>query len=194
MRFTVRPNSLKNLFPISETIQNTRSVEALRKTYNKEFLTASSKSSACANCGAVTKSIVFYRSRFIYEGLKIDVSGENNLNISNAARKQRKMGEREKTELKPDELKNHLRALWETDADVLKSLYPMLRDRKSPNPTDLFFVEVLAVPPPKTRPCQYTAGSMTIHPQSKGLESVIETVTVLKQILQVSRGKNCKQM
>ena len=70
----------------------------------------SSKSSACSNCGAVTKSIVFYRSRFIYEGLKIDVvTEENDLNTSNAARKQRKMGEREKTELKPDELKAHLR-------------------------------------------------------------------------------------
>ena len=65
----------------------------------------------------------------------------------------------------------------------------MLRNRSSPYPTDLFFVEVLSVPPPKTRPCQYTAGSMTIHPQSKGLEKVIESVTFLKQILQASRGK-----
>ena len=94
----------------SEITQNTRSVEALRKIYNKEFFNMSSKSSACSNCGAVTKSIVFYRSRFIYEGLKIDVvTEENDLNTSNAARKQRKMGEREKTELKPDELKAHLR-------------------------------------------------------------------------------------
>ena len=189
-RKDVLENEMKDL----EVIENTRSVEALRKDYNKQFITQSSKSSACAHCGAITKSIVFYRSRFIYEGLKIDVAGEDNLNVSVDAKKRRKMGEREKTELKADELKSHLRALWETDADIFKSLYPMLRNRNSANPTDLFFVEVLAVPPPKTRPCQYLSGMMTIHPQSTGLQHVIECVTVLKQILQVTTGTEVKKL
>ena len=49
----------------NELIKNTRSIEALRKSYNKDFLTQSSKSSCCPNCGAVTKTIVFYKSRFV---------------------------------------------------------------------------------------------------------------------------------
>ena len=190
-----RKDVLEKLESSEEMIENTRSVEALRKNYNKDFMTQSSKSSACANCGAITKSIVFYRSRFIYEGLKIDVNNEDNeMNVSIAARKQRKMGEREKTELKADELKSHFRALWETDADIFKSLYPMLRNKTTAYPTDLFFIEVLAVPPPKTRPCQYMAGSMTIHPQSSGLQNVIETVTILKQVLQVTTGSELKKL
>ena len=121
----------------------------------------------------MTKSIVFYRSRFIYEGFKTDQEDESeNINVSENARKQRKQGDREKTELKPDELKRHFRVLWETDADLLKNLYPMLREKECPFPTDLFFIDVLSVPPPKTRPCQYTAGSMTIHPQSTGTDRV----------------------
>ena len=54
-------------------------------------------------------------------------------------------------------------------------------------PTDIFFVEVLAVPPPNTRPCQYTGGSMTIHPQSASLTRLLETISVLKDLLQVVR-------
>ena len=39
-------------------------------------------------------------------------------------------------------------------------------------PTDIFFVEVLAVPPPNARPCQFTGGALTIHPQSTSLQNL----------------------
>ena len=54
-----------------DKIKSTRSVEALRKSYHKEFLYQAQKTKACIECQAATKSIVFYRSRFIYEG-KVD--------------------------------------------------------------------------------------------------------------------------
>ena len=54
-----------------DKIKSTRSVEALRKSYHKEFLYQAQKTKACIECQAATKSIVFYRSRFIYEG-KLD--------------------------------------------------------------------------------------------------------------------------
>ena len=108
------------------------------------------------------------------------------VDVGQKARKSRKDGPKEKTELKPDELKRHFRKLWETDSDLLLSLFPMF-NIKSKYPTDLFFVDVLSVPPPKSRPCQYTGGMMTIHPQSTGLQNVVESITVLKQILQVRK-------
>ena len=40
--------------------RNTRSIESLRKTYNKEFLSTSAKG-ACPHCGSVTKTIVFFK-------------------------------------------------------------------------------------------------------------------------------------
>ena len=54
-----------------EIIKNTRSAEECRKKYQKDFLTHGSKTSCCPHCGAVTKTIVFYKSRFIYEGFKM---------------------------------------------------------------------------------------------------------------------------
>jgi DNA-directed RNA polymerase I subunit RPA1 len=174
-----------------EDIRNTRSVESLRKAYNKDFLSQNTKSGCCPNCGAMTKTIVFYKSRFIYDGFKINTDDKNDsaVNIGQNARRQRKLGEREKTELNPEELKQHFRELWSWDPEILINLFPMLKNKTCEFPTDLFFVDVLSVPPPKTRPCQYTGGMMTIHPQSTGLQSVVETVTVLKQVLQVTRGK-----
>ena len=194
---------------VPEEVKSTRNVESLRKTYNKEFLKLHAKASSCPHCGAVTKNIVFYKSRFIYEGVKLGESdgknGEsNNFSMASSIRKRGKdqAGEREKTELNAQEIKEHFRYLWVSDQDLLSSLFPMLRQEKnndmcngegfadtdtSDRPTDVFFIEVLAVPPPNTRPCQYTGGSMTIHPQSTSLQRLLETVAVLKQVLQVVR-------
>ncbi len=171
-----------------DEISNTRSVESLRKGYNKDFLNQNTKSGQCPNCGAITKSVVFYRSRFIYEGFKLNEDDENTPNIGQAARRKRKMGDREKTELNPKEIQQHFRELWALDSDILANLFPMLRNDSCEFPTDLFFIEALGVPPPKTRPCQFMSGMMTLHPQSTGLQNVLETVTILKQVLQVASG------
>merc|ERR1712180_130702 len=94
-----------------DRIKSTRSVEALRKSYHKEFLYQAQKTKACIECQAATKSIVFYRSRFIYEGYKADPDEDEGF----SSKKSRKDGPKEKTELKPDELKKHFRKLWEKD-------------------------------------------------------------------------------
>ncbi|XP_040570911.1 DNA-directed RNA polymerase I subunit RPA1 [Lepeophtheirus salmonis] len=64
-------------------------------------------------------------------------------------------------------------------------MYPMLKDCSDmEHPTDIFFLNVVAVPPPKSRPCQYTGRIMTIHPQGASLQILVETVTIMKQIVQ----------
>ena len=204
-------NSIIDDENLPEPIKVTRNVESLRKAYNKEFLALHAKASTCPNCGAVTKNIVFYKSRFIYEGFKLntgDGEGNESQNFSMASARKRgkgQAGEREKTELTAQEIKDHFRSLWQSDHELLSSLFPMLKQDKNGNikekeinnmgdcnydeewATDIFFVDVLAVPPPNTRPCQFTGGSLTIHPQSTSLQRLIETVTVLKQVLLVVR-------
>ena len=190
-----------------EQIKSTRNVESLRKSYNKEFLNQHAKSSSCPHCGAVTKNIVFFKSRFIYEGFKLregENDGSQNVSMASSIRKRGKSqaGEREKTELTSQEIKDHFKSLYQTDKDMMSTMFPMLKQeeskelnngRKEPYSddsacsTDVFFVEVLAVPPPNTRPCQYTGGTMTIHPQSTSLQRLLETIAVLKQVLQVVR-------
>ena len=112
------------------------------------------------------------------------------LGSSEVSNRKRKMGELEKTELNAEELKQHFSLVWSEDSQVLTYLFPMLAKSKLKIPMDVFFVDVLAVPPPKTRPCQFTGGVMTLHPQSTGLNYVVETVTVMKAVLQVLKGGN----
>ena len=47
-------------------------------------------------------------------------------------RESKKLGDREKTELNPQEIKNHLRKVWAWDPELLKYLFPML-NRKDKN-------------------------------------------------------------
>lgn len=49
-------------------------------------------------------------------------------------------------------IKDHFRRVWEADQNVLQELYPSLKDIELKNPTDLFFLNVMPVPPTKFRP------------------------------------------
>ena len=64
-----------------------------------------------------------------------------------------------------------LAALGATDQHSLLQLL-----MEGPHDKVVLFVDVLPVPPPRTRPCQFTGGIMTVHPQSSGLQYVIESV------------------
>lgn len=130
-----------------------------------------------------------YSPRFIYEGLKRTGDEDNAL-----AKSKKGQGPKEKTELNAEELKKHFRELWVHDAEVLSYLFPMLRTSTAKYPTDVFFVDVLAVPPPKTRPCQFMGGTLNVHPQSTGLQYVVESVMVMKQVLQLLRGQDLESL
>ncbi len=111
----------------------------------------------------------------------------------------------EKMELNPGELMRHFRELWGHEPEVLMHLFPALRhvlaDNVNPEaarenggevdkfyPTDIFFTDAVAVPPPKTRPCLFAAGVMTIHPQSSGLQNVVAATITLRELLRVLRS------
>merc|ERR1719369_1972769 len=55
-------------------------------------------------------------------------------------------------------------------------------------------MEVLPVPPPRTRPVQFTGGLMTLHPQSQALQNVVEAVAMIKPLVQVMQGKDIQEL
>lgn len=151
------------------------------------------------------------RSRFIYEGSKRDEDEDDDVGQKRLGRPSKK-NDWDQTELNPEEIRKHFRQLWVEDPEIMCHLYPMLKtvdtgykikeddygikseqdeeeEALNKHPTDVFFVECLAVPPPKTRPCQFMAGTMTIHPQSSGLQYVVETATVMREILRLLKHR-----
>jgi DNA-directed RNA polymerase I subunit RPA1 len=171
-----------------------RSVEGLRKEYAKRTL-ALGKETTCSQCGAVTRKVSLYKSRLIIEGLRAgeDTEAGEEPEVP-APRRKAERGDaaaREKWELNATELRDHIRALWSVDHELLGRLFPVLRSAGAPqHPTDLLFLEVLPVPPPRARPVQFTGGLLTLHPQSQALQRVLEAAAVMRPLVQVMRGQD----
>ena len=172
----------------------TRSIEQLRKEYSKRLLTQG-KETTCPQCGANTKKIALYKSRFIYEGIRLSDTGDEEVELSLMGVKKKSRGvEREKSEMNPAELRDHFRSLFSVDHELLRHLFPVMKSSGLKHPTDVLFLEVIPVPPPRARPCQFTGGIMTQHPQSQALQNVVESVAIIKPLVQVLQGKDINEL
>ena len=175
---------------------NTRSIEQLRKEYFKKLM-VQGKETTCPQCGATTKKITLYKSRFIYEGLKMSDTGDEEdmeLDLMGVKKKSSRGGERERSEMNPSELRDHFRSLYSQDHELLGNLFPVMKRVDLPQPTDVLFMEVLPVPPPRARPVQFTGGLLTQHPQSQALQNVVESVAMIKPLVQIMQGKDVKEL
>ena len=59
------------------------------------------------------------------------------------------------TLLTPLMIREHLRKVWEQDAVLLKRLYSSLAASSEKNPVDIFFLDIVPVPPTKFRPVSW---------------------------------------
>ncbi len=198
------------LVAASEGAGQTRNVQELKKRYRKAFIrTGKGGAGACRHCGERTKSVKKYKSSIILDGTRTQPEDG-----TERMRKNTGLGGW-KVELTPRELLKHFRELWKLEPEVLTHLFPALRRVLEANckgvhpenlnasveglegmednenlcyPTDIFFTDVVAVPPPRTRPCLFAGGFQTDHPQSTGLSYVIQTAVTLKKLVQVLRS------
>ncbi|XP_074641048.1 DNA-directed RNA polymerase I subunit RPA1-like [Tubulanus polymorphus] len=105
------------------------------------------------------------------------------------------------TYITPTEARDHLREVWKNDGEMLKLLYGSLNN-KSENtdcPIDIFFVEVLPVPPNRFRPVTIMGDKKFESGQTANYAKVIESAVVAKTILmelkrQSAAGKEVEQV
>ena len=173
-----------------------RSVECLRKEYSKRAM-AQGKETTCTQCGSVTRKVSLYKSRFIMEGAQAEGEEDEDDPDSPVVRKKKTRGgggAATRWEINATELRDHFRALYSVDHELLGRLFPVMRGSVTSHPTDLLFLEVLPVPPPRARPVQFTGGLMTLHPQSQALQYVLEAVAVMKPLVQLLQGGDLAAM
>ena len=77
--------------------------------------------------------------------------------------------------------------MWKNEKDLLGHLFPVLLKTKGENPTDVFFLDVIPVIPPKFRPVNFVDGVMSENGQSKLLGAIIKDVKVVRMALNVHR-------
>ncbi|OQR80094.1 DNA-directed RNA polymerase I subunit RPA1-like, partial [Tropilaelaps mercedesae] len=88
--------------------------------------------------------------------------------------------------------KKHLRDLWILEHTVMGYLFGSLREaecRGMEHPTDMFFMDVMAVSPPKFRPCNFVTGKKYEHQLTACLNRVLRTAHDLQDILVVMKAE-----
>lgn len=83
-----------------------------------------------------------------------------------------------------DECREYLRKVYETHADVLKLLFPVLMQAPPDveSAIDIFFMDVIPVPSPLIRPANKFQNEIREHPQTTILKNIVEANVLLKAI------------
>lgn len=79
--------------------------------------------------------------------------------------------------------RDHFRLVWKNDKEIFGHLYPVLRKTKLENPSDVFFLEVIPVIPPKFRPINKVNGQVQENGQTSVLRKIVTDTYIVKTAL-----------
>lgn len=91
-----------------------------------------------------------------------------------------------------DECRDYLRRIYEMHEDTLKLLFPVLQHcpEDIECPMDIFFMDVIPVPPPVVRPANKFKNEIREHPQTSMLKSIIDANQVLRAVVKHMNADN----
>ncbi|XP_052238308.1 DNA-directed RNA polymerase I subunit RPA1-like isoform X3 [Dreissena polymorpha] len=121
-----------------------------------------------------------------------DDAGENSDSNYGPVRKKQKTGRAKSviklaggnvTLLTALKVRSHLRSVYQADKDVLCEAYPVLKSTACEFPTDIFFLEAVAVPPTKFRPISEMRDQKYEHPQTSNLIAIVRENSLVSDIL-----------
>ena len=99
--------------------------------------------------------------------------------------------------LAPEEVRAHLRHLFRNEATICSLIYgrqgpyaPVNRDGQSPASADVFFIELMVVPPTRFRPAMKMGEQLFEHPQNELLNKILQTTYRVRDVNEsLSRAK-----
>jgi DNA-directed RNA polymerase I subunit RPA1 len=81
-----------------------------------------------------------------------------------------------------------LREVWNYDRELFGRLFPVLKTTNCENPTDVFFLDVIPVIPPKFRPVNISNGILKESRPSLLLKKIIEDTLIAKAVVSAVRN------
>ncbi|KAF7282113.1 hypothetical protein GWI33_003228 [Rhynchophorus ferrugineus] len=87
--------------------------------------------------------------------------------------------------INPADAKRYLQEIWKKEEELIRIIVPVLDDVDCDFPTDIFFFEVIPVPPPNVRPLNYLHGRVLENPQTGVYKNIITNSLVMNQLLKV---------
>ncbi|XP_060077390.1 DNA-directed RNA polymerase I subunit RPA1-like [Ylistrum balloti] len=98
----------------------------------------------------------------------------------------------EQTYISPSQARDHLRLLWKQDRVILKYLFHSLAKAADDSP-DIFFLQIIPVPPSRFRPVSMMNGRKFENPQTANLCNLLVDASHMRQLLGVLDKKKDKQ-
>lgn len=90
------------------------------------------------------------------------------------------------------ECKNYLMKIWANDADIMKAIFPMLKDTTEVDPVSIFFSTNVFVTPSNSRPVNFVNGIITEHPQNMIYKAILNDCLIIKSIIVVMNNDENK--
>eukprot|EP00058_Branchiostoma_floridae_P008853 XP_002594341.1 hypothetical protein BRAFLDRAFT_201044 [Branchiostoma floridae] len=177
---------------VTQTQQNIKTAVGKRKDLVKEFTKDyfKKRGSKCVHCKSPVRNLKMqHNSRILFKGIPKRHHKRKNdddwladkLDVKNVITDPTV----ESGYLTPYEARAHLRALWKKEGELLSNLFGALRlVPQGTCPIDIFFLEVLPVPPSRFRPVSVLGDKRFENAQTSNLAKVLAECVVVRKLLQ----------
>ncbi|GFS71229.1 DNA-directed RNA polymerase I subunit RPA1 [Nephila pilipes] len=160
--------------------QPIKSVVECRRNITRNFVKSYMMGAGgkCPHCKMPKRKLARYGMRIVYQDSKSigRTSANSDSLVSN---------EFSNKELTHEEARKHLLQLWENDKVFLRHLFKALCLKESPNSylIDMFFLNVLLVPPSRFRRLNVLKGKKFADPQTMILNDILKDCSLMKKLM-----------
>ncbi|KAK9892524.1 hypothetical protein WA026_020509 [Henosepilachna vigintioctopunctata] len=89
----------------------------------------------------------------------------------------------------PESSRRFMREIWKQEKELLQNVISVLRSVESQEyPTDIFYFDILPVPPPNVRPVNVVAGKITENSQSNVYRAILQNTAILNTVMHVMKN------
>ncbi|KAJ8913639.1 hypothetical protein NQ315_007356 [Exocentrus adspersus] len=114
-------------------------------------------------------------------------------NVDEKTSKARVM-ETESKYVNPQESREYLRNIWEAEREFVEEIASVLKNVEAEYPTDVFYFDVIPVPPPNVRPVNIVNARILENKQTMTYTRIVENVIMLRTIIQVVQQKGDEEV
>ncbi|CAG7659349.1 unnamed protein product [Allacma fusca] len=163
-----------------------RTAYALKEQVIKRILHQAKMHYKCQFCGTTCRRMTQAESKILYSLSKEKRKSKRNDPVTDMS--QVDDNSPVQKYLTPMEAKKHLQTVWIKETDFLQYVFPVLQSAAAEFPTNVFFIDVLPVTPPKNRPSQTVNNISVEHPLNLALRSVVSSCAVIQYIVRAIKN------
>lgn len=157
-----------------------RSIESLRLKFINSFLKQIVLPKACPSCKKPFKRIISFQNKIIVPMTKVEVAEKFK---DTPFKTNSELTRQETSFITPRESREILKKIWIESKDLIMELMPILKEINLDFPTDLFYMDVILVTPPKTRPVEFLKGQIIENAHTNTYKNIVNDCIIIKNLV-----------